>query len=243
MSQRDEFVEGWSNIATAEEARDGIERVNGDRPKSKAAAVEVAGRLLDQARSAADVERIVTDLLSEIRADGIKQWARELTRTSLNKDDGIDAIIRAYFSGGDRAAPLDRAPRPTEDRDGSRNPDASKAALYCGKRRTTSKEYYGIGQVGADSSWRSQELNVEGTCRKCHKVSRFQAATGQNLAAATNQILDLIDPRKWLGAATKADFNFYRCSSCSYLQKICAECDEICETTSSQCSGCGHAFG
>ncbi len=238
----DEFVDGWSQVATADEARDGIERLNEDRPKSKGAAVEVATRLFKRATSRDEAEEIATELLSEIRADGIKQWARELTKKSLNKEDGIDAIIDEYFSDDDDSSQRSvRTDSRREDDDSRRpvNDDASKAVLHCGKRRTTSKEYY---SVGADSSWRSQDLKVSGQCLKCRKGAAFENATGQNLAATANQLLDLIEPRKWFGVATKADFNFYRCSFCKYLQKVCAECDEICETTASQCKGCGHAF-
>ena len=242
----DEFVDGWSQVATADEARDGIERLNEDRPKSKSAAVEVATHLFKRATSRNEVEEIATELLAEIRADGIKQWARELTKKSLKKDDEINAIIDEYFSDDDDDSSQRSVRTGSRRRDGGGRPDnedASNAVLRCGKRRTTSKEYYSIGEIGADSSWRSQDLNVSGQCLKCRRDAAFEHATGQNLAAATNQLLDLLDPRKWIGAATKADFNFFRCSFCKYLQKVCAECDEICETTASQCKGCGHAFG
>jgi hypothetical protein len=52
----------------------------------------------------------------------------------------------------------------------------------------------------------------------------------------------MLNPMNWFSIATKADATRYRCTHCRYLQKICSECDEIAETTASQCKGCGHAF-
>lgn len=247
----DEFVDQWAGVANADEARDGIERITHDRPKTKAAAVDAAVRLFGSANGSEEVEEIAAELLSEIRADGIRQWAKDLTGQSLNKNDGIELILDEYLRSDDRPAlrsddRLARRALRSNDDDERRpafNDDASKAILRCGKRRTTSKEYFGIGAIGTDSSWRSQDLIVSGQCLKCRKATLFNNATAQNLAATASQLLDLVNPMKWISVATKADFNFYRCSLCGYLQKVCAECDEICETTASQCKGCGHAFG
>lgn len=216
------FIDAWFEVAMADEARDAIAELGHPRPRSKTEAGDLAHRML--AGASGDNRIAIADtLLALIRADGIKQWAKLLTGRSLNKGPGMEAILAAYFA---TPADDDRAAGP-----GTRD------------RRSTGGERALAKRAGSESkASRSNEQAIVGRCLKCEEQATFEHATGQNLAAAANLIKDLVSPLSWLSVATRADATLYRCMKCRYLQKVCSDCNEIVDTTASQCSGCGHPF-
>lgn len=247
----DPFLEAWG-ASSADDVKDGVERLVQARPKTKAGALKTAREILSGASDSHEIREIARTLVTEVDANDIKHWAKSLTNKSLGKLDGIDAILDFYFAPTEddaagtapvklsRRANADRAP--ASERRGP-NTTSSKALLRSGKRQTTFKEYFAIVGVDADD-WRKHGLTVTGACLKCHEQAAFESATGQNLGAVGARVLEVItSPLKLFGMLTKTGADYYRCTACNYLQKVCETCEEICETTAGQCKGCGHEFG
>ena len=103
------FLEGLDAHASKDEVVDAVDRLSGERPRTKEQALAFIEAALDGADSDRRRKKILTEVLAEVYAENLRAWTKDVLDEAFAKDPAIAGLCAYYLSDDEPvAAPIER---------------------------------------------------------------------------------------------------------------------------------------